>query len=82
MKIWYFYIGLIIVLIMSACSSNGQGLEEQLVIPQPEPGMASVTGRVLSRVLILSFNVFVNIRPDESALSFISLPILQIIIEG
>ncbi len=49
MKIWYFYIGLIIMIFMSACSSNGQDLEEQMVIPQPEPGMASVTGRVLSK---------------------------------
>lgn len=49
MKIWYFYIGLIIMIFMSACSSNGQDLEEKMVIPQPEPGMASVTGRVLSK---------------------------------
>jgi len=37
------------MIFMSACSSNGQDLEEKMVIPQPEPGMASVTGRVLSK---------------------------------
>ncbi len=55
MKIWHFLVGLILVIFMSSCSSNGQELEEQVVVAQPDPGMASVTGRVLSEKTDLPF---------------------------
>lgn len=37
-----------VMILSSSCSSNETNLEEQVVLSQPEQGMASVTGRVLS----------------------------------